>query len=375
MARIRCLHLADLHLGWRPGKLGGREEERGRERDQLLKKAVDFALTPASGIRLVLIAGDLFETHRPGTELVEAVLRELRRLEQANIPVLTVPGNHDEITYHDSVYRQRRNDWPGFLVTNPMPEKVAALSIGDTPCHFYAMAYTGGLTKATELLGDFPSPAESGVQIGVFHGSLDWEAGERSMPLSSQGLAAAGYDYVALGHIHRYQEKTVNRTLMLYPGAVEGKSFADPGTGNFTVVEVGDGSPVVEQVPAAVRAHRQVKIDVSGMETEAELEKELKKTAAPDALVQIRLVGVFSFLPNLERLAAGLQDGFYHLEICDETEHFNLETLKGWAAEPTLRGAFLRRMLQRVETAAGQEERKIAYLALVKGIAAFAKGE
>lgn len=79
MARIRCLHLADLHLGWMPSQLGGREEERGRERDQFLKKAVDLALTPASGIRLVIIAGDLFETHRPGPELVETVLRELRR--------------------------------------------------------------------------------------------------------------------------------------------------------------------------------------------------------------------------------------------------------------------------------------------------------
>ncbi|NLW55054.1 MAG: DNA repair exonuclease [Firmicutes bacterium] len=375
MARIRCLHLADLHLGWTPSQLGGREEERQRERDQLLKRAVDLALTPTSGIRLVIIAGDLFETHRPGTELVEAVLRELRRLEQANIPVITVPGNHDEITYHDSVYRQRRNDWPGFLVTNPMPEKVATLSLEDTPCHLYAMAYTGGLTKATELLREFPPPTESGVHLGVFHGSLDWEAGERSMPLSSQGLAAAGYDYVALGHLHRYQEKTVNRTLMVYPGAVEGKTFTDPGTGFFTVVELGDGFPVVEQVPAAVRAYRQVKIDVSGMETEADLGKELEKVADPEALVQIRLVGVFSFLPNLAKLTAGMREGFYHLEICDDTEHFNLETLKGWATEPTLRGAFLRRMLQRLEAAADQRERKIAYLALVKGISAFTKGE
>ena len=198
----------------------------------------------------MIIAGDLFETHRPGPELVETVLRELRRLEQANIPVLTVPGNHDEITYHDSVYRQRRNDWPGFLVTNPLPEKVTSLHLEDTPFHFYALAYTGGLTKATELLREFPPAADSGVHVGVFHASLDWEAGERSMPVSSQGLAAAGYDYVALGHIHRYQEKTVKQTLMLYPGAVEGKTFADPGPAYR--VELGRASGG-RTAPAAVR--------------------------------------------------------------------------------------------------------------------------
>ena len=124
------------------------------------------------------------------------------------------------------------------------------------------------------------------------------------------------------------------------------------------MVELGDGFPVVEQVPAAVRAYRQVKIDVSGMETEADLGKELEKVADPEALVQIRLVGVFSFLPNLAKLTAGMREGFYYLEICDDTEHFNLETLKGWATEPTLRGAFLRRMLQRLEAAADQRSGK-----------------
>lgn len=375
MARIRCLHLADLHLGWIPRELGDREEERQRERDQLLKKAVDLALTPTSGIRMVMIAGDLFETHRPDRELVESVLRELRRLEQTNIPVITVPGNHDEITYNDSVYRQRRGDWPGFLVTNPMPEKVTTFNLGETKCHLYSLAYTGGLTQATKIMRDFPRPAESGVHLGIFHGSLDWEAGERSMPLSSQGLAAAGYDYVALGHIHRYQEKTVNQTLMLYPGAVEGKTFTDPGAGFFTVVEIGDGFPVVTKIPAGVRAYRQVEMDVSGMDTEADLEKELEKAADPDTLVEIRLVGVFSFLPDLANLTIRKRERFYHLAIKDDTEQFNMEALERWATEPTLRGTFLRRMLQRLEATGDQQERKIAYLALVKGISAFTKGE
>ena len=159
------------------------------------------------------------------------------------------------------------------------------------------MAYTGGLTKATELLREFPPPTEFGVHLGVFHGSLDWKGGERSMPLSSQGLAAAGYDYVALGHLHRYQEKTVNRTLMVYPGAVEGKTFTDPGTGFFTVVELGTASQWSNRFRPRSALTGKVKIDVSGMETEADLGKELEKVADPEALVQIRLVGVFLLPP------------------------------------------------------------------------------
>lgn len=373
MARIRCLHLADLHLGWAPRNLGGREDERRRERDGLLKKAVDFALTSDSEIRMVFIAGDLFETHRPDGGLVDAVLQELRRLERAGIFVITVPGNHDEVTYNDSVYRQRRGEWPGILVTNPMPEKINTISLGGTVCHLYSLAYTGGLTRATDLLSQFPHSNEPGVHIGIFHGSLDWQAGERSLPLSSQGLAQVGYDYVALGHIHRYQEKTVNKTLMLYPGAVEGKTFSDPGEGVFTVAQIGEGFPVIKKIPAKVRAYQQAQVDVTGMNGDADLEKEVERIADPEAMVEIRLQGVFSFLPNLPSLTRRMKNRYYHLELKDDTAFFNLEVLKGWATEPTLRGSFLQRMLNRLEATADEEEQRIAYLALAKGVFALTK--
>ncbi len=54
---------------------------------------------------MVIIAGDLFETHKPEPALVEEVVAQLERLERAGVAVVTVPGNHDEITYADSVYR------------------------------------------------------------------------------------------------------------------------------------------------------------------------------------------------------------------------------------------------------------------------------
>src|SRR5690606_3265380 len=59
---IRILHLADLHLGYLPPWKEAAESRR-RERDMRLSAAVDWAL--AHGVDLVLIAGDLFETHRP----------------------------------------------------------------------------------------------------------------------------------------------------------------------------------------------------------------------------------------------------------------------------------------------------------------------
>ena len=374
MARIRCLHLADLHLGWAPQDWGGREAERRQERDGILKKAVDLALDPAAQIQLVLIAGDLFESHRPPTDLVVDVMAELDRLVRAGLQVVTVPGNHDEITYHDSVYRKYGRDWPGLLVTNPRPERIGVLTLSGTPCYLYSLAYTGGLTGGTELLRDFPRGTEDGLHVAIFHGSLDWMAGERSLPLSAQGLADAGYDYVALGHIHQHQLKTVGNTLLVYPGMVEGKNLSDPGTGFFTVVELGTGLPRIDKIPATVRPYRQVTLDVTGMNA-AQLGGELKKIADPEAVVDFRFTGVLSFLPDWPLLTEQLKRQYYYCEVRDETAFLDSALLKAWADEPTLRGAFLQRMLKRMEAAATPEEQRRNYLAMAKGIAALQGGK
>src|SRR5690606_25081667 len=74
---IRILHLADLHLGWEP-PWSEIASERRLERDQRLGRAVDWALE--NEIDVVLIVGDLFETHRPPAGLVREVIAQLARL-------------------------------------------------------------------------------------------------------------------------------------------------------------------------------------------------------------------------------------------------------------------------------------------------------
>src|SRR5690606_18200460 len=109
------------------------------------------------------------------------VISDLKRLIDNGIAVVTVPGNHDEITYADSVYRIHAERWPGVLVQNPMPAHVATLDVHGTPVYVYGLAYTGGLTRARPPISEFPRLDAHGVHVAVFHGSLDWDAGDRSL--------------------------------------------------------------------------------------------------------------------------------------------------------------------------------------------------
>lgn len=386
---LRILHLADLHLGWQPSFMPREQaEERRRRRDGLLSRAVDLALDPARQIGLVLIVGDLFETHCPEASLVAAAMAQLRRLEQAGVPVVTVPGNHDEITYPNSVYQTHRDDWPGILVTNPHPAHVARLEAQGETVHLYSLAYTGGITQTQPAISQFPRLDEPGIHLAAFHGTLGDSLGERSLPLDPAALGQAGYHYVALGHIHKPGEVRMGRGLAVYPGAVEGKGFDDPGTGQFTIAALEPGGVTLERVPAGVQPVVVHDLDVSAMADAAQVAEAVAALAdreviagladrevipglaGADAVVRVRLTGTAPELLDPEAIAAACAHRFFYLEVVDETDSLSPELLDRWAGERTILGEFIRRMRRRLDEEQDEGERAVLEEALRRGVQA-----
>ena len=118
---------------------------------------------------------------------------------------------------------------------------MASLEAQGETVHLYSLAYTGGITQTQPAISQFPRLDEPGIHLAAFHGTLGDSLGERSLPLDPAALGQAGYHYVALGHIHKPGEVRMGRGLAVYPGAVEGKGFDDPGTGQFTIASRGAG--------------------------------------------------------------------------------------------------------------------------------------
>lgn len=367
---LRVLHMADLHLGWNPSYLSGEKRNiRLRERNLLLKEAVDFALSPGNDIHAVLIVGDLFEDYIPEKSLVQKVIDDLGRLSEAGLRVITIPGNHDEITYPESVYRKHGGNWPGELVSNPMPRLSVSTEIKGIGVHIYALAYTGGLTNPSSIK-KYPREDLPGLHIGAFHGSLDWEVADRSLPLVSAQLAEADYDYIALGHIHRYTEKKVGKGMAVYPGAVEFKSFNDPGTGGLVVAGYSGSHVKIERAELDIRKHRIHGLDLTGVKGMDELIKTCQSYADPETMVQLTLKGTPTFAIREEQLYEELEPDFFYLEIKNEVDYFSDVHLDSFAQEPTVRGDFVRRLRKKQEAAETERERQVLEQALLKGLAA-----
>ncbi len=348
---MRLLHLADLHLGWQPASWPPvRAAQRRERRDGVLQRAVDVALE--RGVDAVVVAGDLFETFDPPEPLVERALAQLRRLAAAGVLVVTVPGNHDEITYSASVYRRRRDAWPGILVTNPLPELVASVPIGGDTLHLVSLAFTGGVTPARAPLRDFPTVEEPGFRLAAFHGTLGLPGGERSLPLDAAALAAAGYHYVALGHIHQASRTALPAGPAVYPGCLEGKGFDDPGVAHLTLVAWDGRSATVDELPFDVQPIRDAAIDVTQLDDARAIDERIEALADGDAVQRVRLEGglhLAGFDPAA--VQARHEASFFHLEVDDRSTVVAADVLERWAAEPTIRGAFVERMLRRLDEA------------------------
>ena len=353
---LRFLHLADLHLGWSPTRLEGakRREHRAR-RDDVLRRAVDFALEER--LDLVVIAGDLFETHKPAEPLAHATLSELRRLTSAGVALVTTPGNHDEVTYADSVYHALKDEWPGVLVMNPTPEHVATFNLKGESVYIYSLAYTGGVTPAHEPLADFPHTGEPGVHIAAFHGTLG-SGDARSLPLQRAALERAGYDYVALGHIHLPSVTTLGRTPVVYSGCNEGKGFDDPGVPYWTVVEVEGGRATPKQVPCDVQPIRVLDLDMTALESPEEVEARVSAHAHADTMMRVRLTGSLHFDYDPDSLEARFASAFYHFEVRDESEALSDALLASWASQRTVLGTFVAQVQAQLGQTESEAERQ-----------------
>lgn len=366
--RDRILHLADLHLG---AALDSHLDESARSllgsvRDSIFRHLSQWILSPDSGIALVLIAGDLFDRHDPPQALEEDARARLAAIAE-KVPVIILPGNHDEYSYAQCVYRRQK--WPGVLVTTAHPEVVWEGNVGDRRCAVVAAAYQAGKVPPGQKLElparheVFSSNDEQAVLIGLFHGTLadqfppHFLQQERCFWLSHQEAAEGGYDYLALGHFHTRRQWTLGRCLAHYPGPPLGPRTDDPGSGLLSLVRVGDRSLHLEDVPAASMLGCRWAITDLAVKPGESIE-DLAARITSDQLVPrdgqnaatlrvIRLSGATTDRDLKERLEATLRArGFTGCLVDGGLQAVVPPDVKALAAEESLVGHFVRRWHQ-----------------------------
>lgn len=260
---FKFIHAADVHLD---SPLHGLERYEGAPVDEIrsaTRRAFDNLIELAidEGVAFVLLAGDLYDgdwkDYNTGLYFVERMVR----LREAGIPVFMVAGNHDA---HSQITKRLRLPDNVTMFSTHKPEQIILdeLNVAIYGQGFASRAVTDDLSAA------YPSADPQLFNIGLLHTCLDGKPGhEPYAPCTVDGLRARGYQYWALGHVHK-REVVSEDPWIVFPGNIQGRHIRETGPKGCTVVTVNNGEVFdVQHRDLDVMRWSLCELDVSGVET------------------------------------------------------------------------------------------------------------
>ena len=223
---FKFLHTADVHLDSPLLNLDNydsapREEFRSATR-RAFDNVVDLAINEE--VHFVLIAGDLYDGDCSDFNTPLHFRRRMEELAANDIRVFIIQGNHDAannmrkafaLTLPDNVH----------LFSTKQPETVVLDEPG-VAIHGQGFAER----EVTEDLSqNYPTPDSGLINIGMLHTNCGSRAGhDPYAPSTVDGLNAVGYDYWALGHIHKAWDIGPGPWIV-YPGNPQGRHIREDG--------------------------------------------------------------------------------------------------------------------------------------------------
>ncbi len=264
---LKILHTADWHLGKIVNNVYMTEDQR-YILEQFLK------IVEEQRPDAIIIAGDLYDRAIPPKQAVELLNDTLTTIiNDFNIPVLAISGNHDSpdrLEFGSQLFRKQQL----FLDTKLSKEyQAVTLYDGGGPIHFHLIPYVEPAEvayqfndpevrshqQAAEKLINFISEQydmdERHIWIGhaFLAGGMESESEERLSMIGGSPYVDTElfkpFTYVALGHLH--QSQRVGAEKIRYSGSILKYSFSEvTHNKSVTIVDINEkGELEIDRVP------------------------------------------------------------------------------------------------------------------------------
>jgi exonuclease SbcD len=318
---IRLLHFADVHIGMENyGKIDPATGISSRVMDFLRRFGEIIEFAEENEADLVIFAGDAFKSSTPNPTFQREFARRIKRL--ASIcPVVLLVGNHDipsmsqkassvEIFHTldvenvvvgraDRLLTVETRRGPVQVATVPYPVKqrlLADMSLSGMSIEDLDRAIREKVDLLIRNLAEQVDPAFPAVLTGHFTvqgAKLGSERGVmlgRDVAVLVSTLADPAWDYVALGHIHYFQDLNAGHyPPVVYSGSLERIDFGEEGDAKgFCWVSLARGETTYEFVELPARPFVTVRVDVRGLTdpTQAVID-EVSRYDLADAVVRV----------------------------------------------------------------------------------------
>lgn len=241
---MKFIHAADLHLDTPFSSISNFSAQLQNKLKlstyTAAKKVFQTAIDQQ--VDFVILAGDTFDNTDRSLEAQSFLRDEFEKLNKYGINIYLVYGNHDYFRNNFSVIKFPDNVTVFGEDVTTKEVKVDGLKVGITGFSYYQQHVNNNVVST------YPSHGNFDYQIGILHaGVMD----SNYAPFKVSDLLSKGYDYWALGHIHK-REVLHEFPYIIYPGDTQGRNQNETGIKGFYLLEVQNGLTTAKFIPSSV---------------------------------------------------------------------------------------------------------------------------
>ena len=354
---MKFVHIADMHFDSAFVNLSDKDilgDLRRLEQRKVFKKVIEYI--KENSIPYLLISGDLYEHKYVKQSTIEYINNLFKEIPETKIFIS--PGNHDPFV-KNSYYN--KYEWSKNVKI--FSSKIEIVE-GDN-VDIYGYGFDDFYCTNSDI-ENIQIKNKEKINILITHGTLDVVAidDREYNTLKRKNLEKLGFDYIALGHIHKLDYST----NIVYPGSMISLGFDELGEHGMIVGNIEKNNLDLEFIQLDEETFREINLDITDIYSKEELIEKINELEIKDnEYIKIILTGNRNFEINKYEILKYLTNDRI-IKIKDKTKiAYDLEKKSN---NNTLKGLFARNMQKKLNQNNTLEEQEIIEKAIEIGLEA-----
>lgn len=337
---MKFIHMADMHFDAPFIVLNNRNalgDKRRFEQREAFKKIINYI--KENEIEYLFIAGDLYENQYIRKTTIEYINNLFKEI--PNTKIYITPGNHDPYL-NNSMYKTF--NWNSNV---HIFDSIVNI-IENEDCDIYGVGFDNFYFRDSGI-NEIEIKNREKINILITHGTLNGGTiGDMEYnPLNKNKLKELGFDYIALGHIHKLDYNTEVNQRIVYPGSTISMGFDELGKHGVIVGDINKENIKLEFLPIDNREFEELYLDISEINSKEELIEKINNLELNNnKFYKIILTGNKNFEINIYELFKFISKENI-IKIKDKTKiKIDLEEI---SKSNNLKGLFVKEILKELE--------------------------